>query len=251
MDKVIAPFKIVGTIDDLTFYLDQEKNNLVKTKGKSGITSKQFYENPIFTKVRNYGKEFGICSLKSHHFRAVAVAFNNRAKDGSFAGRSIKLMLEIKNEDTINEHGYRTVEDGLKSEEAKTYFIGFEGNKTRTLPKVLKTKWIWNDQLNQLTINKFNPKKHIFWPETECDNVHIAIACANWNFIENKFTTEYSEEIILNKEEKPTNILLETKQPEGNDLKLVFLFIGFSIQERKKVKELPRINNTVSIIWSK
>jgi hypothetical protein len=75
--------------------------------------------------------------------------------------------------------------------------------------------------------------------------------CANWNFIENKFTTEYSEEIILNKEEKPTNIILETKQPEGNDLKLVFLFIGFSIQERKKVKELPRINNTVSIIWSK
>lgn len=64
MAKVIAPFKIVGTIDDLTFYLDQEKNNLVKTKGKSGITSKQFYENPIFTNARNYGKEFGKCSKK-------------------------------------------------------------------------------------------------------------------------------------------------------------------------------------------
>lgn len=251
MAKVIAPFKIVGTLDNLTFYLDQEKNNLVKTKGKSGITSKQFHENPIFTKAKNHGKEFGKCSKKSQNFRAIAFRYNKRAKDGSYAGRANKLMLEIMNEDTINEHGYRTVEEGLKSEEARTYFIGFEGNKTRTLPKVLKTKWIWNDQLNQLSINKFNPKKHIIWPETECDNIHVAIASANWNFIENKFTTEYSEEIILNKEEKPTNILLETKQPEGNDLKLVFLFIGFSIQERKKVKELPRINNTVSIIWSK
>lgn len=251
MAKVIAPFKIVGTLDDLTFYLDQENNNLVKTKGKTGITSKQFYENPIFTKVKNHGKEFGRCSKKSQNFRAIALQFYNRAKDVSFAGRANKLMLEIMNEDTSNEQGDRTVENGLKSEEAKTFFVGFEGNKTRTLPKVLKTKYQWNDELNQLTVPKFNPKKHILWPETECDNVHLAIATANWNYIENKFTTEYSEELILNKEQKPIDIVLKTQQPQGNDLKLVFIFIGFSIQERKKVKELKRSNNTVAIIWSK
>ena len=50
MARVIAPFKIVGTLDDLTFYLDQENNNLVKTKGKPGITTKEFLKNPIFTK---------------------------------------------------------------------------------------------------------------------------------------------------------------------------------------------------------
>lgn len=251
MAKVIAPFKIVGTLDDLTFYLDQENNNLVKTKGKTGITSKQFYENPIFNKVKNHGKEFGRCSKKSQNFRAIALQFYNRAKDVSFAGRANKLMLEIMNEDTSNEQGDRTVENGLKSEEAKTFFVGFEGNKTRTLPKVLKTKHQWNDELNQLTVPKFNPKKHILWPETECDNVHLAIATANWNYIENKFTTEYSEELILNKEQKPIDIVLKTKQPQGNDLKLVFIFIGFSIQERKRIKELKRSNNTVSIIWSK
>ena len=251
MAKVIAPFKIVGTLDDLTFYLDQENNNLVKTKGKTGITSKQFYENPIFTKVKNHGKEFGRCSKKSQNFRAIALQFYNRAKDVSFAGRANKLMLEIMNEDTSNEQGDRTVENGLKSEEAKTFFVGFEGNKTRTLPKVLKTKHQWNDELNQLTVPKFNPKRHILWPETECDNVHLAIATANWNYIENKFTTEYSEELILNKEQKPIDIVLKTKQPQENDLKLVFIFIGFSIQERKRIKELKRSNNTVSIIWSK
>lgn len=251
MAKVIAPFKIVGTLDDLTFYLDQENNNLVKTKGKPGITSKQFHENPIFIKVRNHGKEFGRCSKKSQNFRAIALQFYKRAKDVSFAGRANKLMLEIMNEDTSNEQGDRTVENGLKSEEAKSFFIGFEGNKTRSLPKVLKTKYQWNDDLNQITINKFNPKKHLLWPETECDNVHFAVASANWNYEENKFTTEYSEEIIINKEDKPTDIVLKTQQPEGKELKLVFLFIGFSIQERKKVKELKRSNNTVSIILSK
>lgn len=139
----------------------------------------------------------------------------------------------------------------LNRRKQRLFFIGFEGNKTRTLPKVLKTKHQWNDELNQLTVPKFNPKKHIFWPETECDNVHLAIATANWNYIENKFTTEYSEELIINKEQKPIDIVLKTNQPQENDLKLVFIFIGFSIQERKKVKELKRSNNTVSIIWSK
>lgn len=122
MAKVIAPFKIVGTFEDLTFYLDQENNNLVKTKGKPGITSKQFNENPIFTKVKNHGKEFGRCSKKSQNFRAIALQFYNRAKDVSFAGRANKLMLEILNEDTSNQQGDRTVENGLKSEEAKTFF---------------------------------------------------------------------------------------------------------------------------------
>jgi hypothetical protein len=251
MAKVIAPFKIVGTLEDLTFYLDQEKNNLVKTKGNPGITSKQFYENPIFERVRNHGQEFGKCAKKSQNFRAIALKFYNRAKDVSFAGRANKLMLEIMNEDIENKQGERTVENGLKSEEARTFFRGFEGNKTRTVSKVLKTKYQWNDEQNQLTISKFNPKKHLLWPETECDNIHLAVATANWNYEENKFCTEYSEELIINKEEKPTDIVLKTKQPEGNELKLVFLFIGFSIQERKKVKELKRSNNTATIIWSK
>jgi hypothetical protein len=77
---------------------------------------------------------------KSQNFRAIAFRYNMKGKDGSFAGRANKLMYEIKNEDATNEFGFRTVEDGLKSEEARTYFKGFEGNKTRTLPKVLKTK---------------------------------------------------------------------------------------------------------------
>lgn len=251
MARVIAPFKIVGTLDDLTFYLDQQKENRVKAKSKGGVSSQEFMTNPIFTKARNHGIEFGRCSKKSQSFRAVGLFFNNRAKDVSYAGRANKLMLDIMYEDVTNAQGERTVEEGLKSEDARSYFIGFEGNKTRPLPKVVKTKWQWNEQLNQLTIPNFNQKKHINWPETECDNVHLAVASANWNYLENKFTTEYSNEIIINKEEKPTNITLETKKPEGNELKLVFFFIGFSIQERKKVKELKRINNTVSIIWSK
>lgn len=249
MAKVIAPFKITGTLDDLTFYIDQENTNRVKTKGNPGITKEQFRDNPIFDRIRNQASEFGSCAKKSQSFRKIAHYFNNRAKDGSFSGRSNKLMLDILSEDQTNPTGRRNVEKGMESQDAKEYFIGFEGNKLRPLKKVLKTKWNWNANESQLTINKFNPIKHIDWPE-EAEFVSIAIARANWNYTNDSFTTEYSNEIVINKEEKPLNILLETKIPTENQLQLTFLFIGFSIKYRKTTKELKRSNNTVSIIWS-
>lgn len=47
-------------------------------------------------------------------------------------------MLDILNKDTTNAQGKRTVEEGMKIPEAKTYFVGFEGNKIRPLKSVLK-----------------------------------------------------------------------------------------------------------------
>jgi len=249
MARVIAPFQIIGSIESLTFWVDKEKKNFVKKKGKVGITKEQFRDNPIFDRIRNQSSEFGRCAIKSRIFRKLAHYFNERAKDGSFSGRSNRLMLDVVSEDQTNPIGLRTVEKGMESEDAKDYFIGFEGNKVRPLKKVLKTKWNWNASENILTINKFNPKKHIEWPEDEAEFVSIAFARTNWNYIDNTFTTEYSNEIIINKEEKPLDIKLETKIPTGNHLQLTFLFIGFSIKHRKTTKELKRSNNTVSIIW--
>ena len=253
MAKVIAPFKIIGTLDDLNFYIDENNTNLVRTKGKTGVTSEEFKRNPIFTKVKNHGKEFGRAAKKGQNFRGIALYFNKRAKDGSFSGRGNKLMLEIIQEDTINVQGERTFEKGMENPETKEYFVGFEGNKLRPLKKVLKTNWIWDENNNTLTIEGFIPETQVDWPE-KADNVHLAIATANWNYSDNKFETHYSQEIIIKKEAESQSIILtsENREPTtNNNIQLLYLFIGFSTQERKKTKELKRANNTVTIIWSK
>lgn len=249
MAKVIAPFKIVGTIDDLNFYIDENNINRVREKGKTGVSSEQFKNYPCFQKVKNHGKEFGRCTRKAQNFRQIAFVFNNRAKDGSFAGRSNKLMLDILNEDLVNPHGERMVEKGMESPDAASYFLGFEGNKLRPLKTVLKKDWSWDETTGQFIMNAFNPAEHIDWPEN-AQQMHLAIARANWNYIDNKFSTCYSEEIILEKNENNFDICLKTEKPEGEFLQLLFLFIGFSIRDRKKTKELKRANNTVSILWA-
>ncbi len=249
MAKVIAPFKIVGTLDDLNFYIDQNNTNIVRQKGNTGVTSEQFKNYPCFQKVKNHGKEFGRCVRKAQIFRQLAFHFNDRAKDGSFSGRCNKLMLDILNEDLVNPEGERTVEKGMESSDAANYFIGFEGNKLRPLTAVLNKEWVWNETIGQFSIDSLNPTENINWPEG-AQLLHLAMAHANWNYIEDKFTTCYSQEIIIDKNENTSNIDLKTEKPEGNHLQLLFLFIGFSSIDRKKVKELKRSNNTVSIIWT-
>lgn len=254
MAKIIAPFKITGSLDDLNFYLDERKQNRVRTKGKTGVSSEEFKKNPIFIKVKNHGKEFGRAAKKGQSFRTLANFFNKRAKDGSFAGRGNKLMLEIIQEDTTNPPGERIFEKGMLNEETKSYFIGFEGNILRPLASVLKTNWIWDETNQILTIENFNPQEHINWPE-KADNVHLAIALSNWRYSENQFETHYSEEIVLKKDDETKSIKLTTNNLQHinteNTIQLLYLFIGFSIQERKKTKELKRSNNTATIIYSK
>lgn len=252
MAKVIAPFKIVGTLDDLNFYLDENKTNLVRTKGKTGVSKEEFKRNPIFTKVKNHGKEFGRAVKTAQKFRALAHYFNNRAKDGSFAGRANKLILEVIQEDTENPHGQRTFEKGIKTEEVKNYFIGFEGNRLRPLKKIIKINWTWEENESTLKSNNVNLSEDIDWPE-KADNIHFAIARSNWNYLENKFETHYSQEIIFNKEieNELQSIILKVEKPMEQHFEFLFLFIGFSIQERKRTKELKRAFNTLSIIWTK
>lgn len=48
MAIVIALFKIFGTVDDLNFYIDHDNQNIVRVKGKTGITSEEFNSNPRF-----------------------------------------------------------------------------------------------------------------------------------------------------------------------------------------------------------
>ncbi|ESU25974.1 hypothetical protein FLJC2902T_29870 [Flavobacterium limnosediminis JC2902] len=247
MAKIIAPFKISGTLDDINFSVTADGNNYARMKGKTGVTSEEFNNNPIFDRIRDHGKEWGYCAKKAVSFRQMAVQLYKKAKDGSFAGRSNKILLEILEEDSVNPKGSRTFEEGIKSEYIPEILIGFEGNKNRPLDKVLKTAYQYNEGENTLTLSGFDPEKHLQWPEEEATHVQLQMAVADWDATTETFETNYSEEITLEKNQK-TDILLKTDTLEGKNWKIVYLYIGFALQQRRKFKILHRKNNTATII---
>jgi hypothetical protein len=245
MAKVIAPFKISETLDDINFVVTADGENYARMKGKTGITSEQFKNNPIFDRIRHQGTEFGQCSKKSVLYRQIANRFNRLAKDVSFAGRANKLLFEILEEDTTHPKGQRTQLEGLKTTDGKEILVGFESNKLRPLRAVLKTKEQYNPTNQTLTLLNFIPQEHLNWPE-EGTHVHVALAVANWDFENETFDTCY----ILAKKSKKQTLTLKTEIPKGNHLHLTFFFIGFAKQDRKKHKFLHRKNNTTTIIAS-
>ena len=247
MAKVLAPFQIVGTIDDLTFY-NTTDGNIVRQKGKSGITKKQFQENPIYDTFKKHNIEFGSCALKSGIFRALVKQFYDQAKEGSFAGRVNKLLFEILEEDTQNEHGKRKLENGLKTKDGKELLLNFEANKTRPLDKTWKTKIKFNWENLNLNSKTVNPEKDINWPEVDANQVHFQLAIVNWNYEKETFETNYSNQITFEKNNIKQTLNWTIETPKEKNLWIAYLCVSFSFKERKKTKLVHKKFNTATIL---
>lgn len=246
MAKVTAPFTISGTIDSLNFMATTE-GNFVREATDKKMTSQQFRDNPNYDPIRNHGIEMGYAAKKSVVFRQLAEQFYKQSKDVSFVGRANKIMLEILEEDLLNHRGQRTFEQGIQSPFLHEILVGFEGNKNRPLPTVLKTDYRLILEAQSVEIPNFTPEHHLDWPE-EATHVHIAMATAFWDPINNTFDTCYSAEVQLAKESETQTIRMNSGIPLGNSLSLTFLFLGFAKKQRRKYLLLHRRNNTVTII---
>lgn len=52
MARIIAPFKIEGTLHDTNFYVDQDNINRAREKAASSMTSEKYWTLPIYHNVR-------------------------------------------------------------------------------------------------------------------------------------------------------------------------------------------------------
>ncbi len=251
MAKIIAPFLIKGTIDSLNFVVNADGSNYARLKGTSALTSEVFRNNPKYEHIRKHGLEFGYCAKKSKIFRELARKFNDLAKDGSFAGRVNKILLEILQEDESQPKGSRTLCAALNSNEnLADILLDFEANKLRPLSRILKTKFEYNFDTKTIVFKNFNPLQHLDWPE-DATHVHIAVAASNWDYENGLFETNYSEDILLEKDSITCQLSVTIDYPTQDKLSLLFLFIGFAKQERRKYKMLHRKFNTNTIIYAK
>lgn len=246
MAKVIAPFIISGTLDDLNF-MDTTEGNLVREKREDYMTSAEFMANPIYDPIRAHGKEMGYCALKSRMFRQLAVQLYTKSKEMSFAGRANQILFEIIEEDAVHPKGHRTLEQGMQSPFLNEIILSFEGNKHRPLSKVLLLPFVVNTEERIISLANFNAKEHLEWP-AEATHVHLAMATASWDYVNDAFDTCYSEEIIVERDSQTQSLSLSTAKPKEHRISLTYLYIGFAKKVRRKYKLLHRRENTVSII---
>jgi len=246
MAKVNAPFTITGTIDDLNFY-DSAAGNIVRMRGKSGITKQQFAANPIFDPIRQQGSDFGYCSKKAKIFNLLVKPFYKYSQGASLFGRCIQLLLAILNEDTENEKGNRSLINGLQTETGLHFLLGFEGNRDRPLATVLLPNITFDWNKFELNLKELDPITDIVWPES-ATQVSIQLAVANWDCEEDRFETSYSSIQIIDKESGVQSLLFDLIPPTEKHLWLCFIHIRFSYTLYNKVKILHNRCNSTTLL---
>ena len=110
MAKQVSPLvKLRGTIDGINFYKGQD-GYLAREKG--GVDADRIKNDPKFRLTRLNGLEFGIGGKAAKLFRAAFKAEVGKAGDTRLTSRLQKLMVAILQTDTVNDYGYRKVENG-------------------------------------------------------------------------------------------------------------------------------------------
>jgi hypothetical protein len=150
-------------------------------------------------------------------------------------------MFKILEEDTLNQRGERSVENGLNTTEGVNLLIGFEGNKLKPLYQTLKKKGKWDVQSETFNLPNLSLLHDIEWPEN-ASFVHLAVAQTNWDYEKDTFETAYSEEVTFEKEDKTIDITLHPDK-----LVLLYVCLGFSEKYKKIDKPLKRSFNSVTI----
>ena len=141
----------------------------------------------------------------------------------------------------------RLLAQGMQEEGVAAYLEGFEGNKFRPLPKVLLTPWQWNAIAGQVEVNGFNSLTHLDWPAT-ATHAQICVARSRWDFEGRAFETHYSDLYTFEKESAAHDLQLKVAAPQNTGWELLYMYIGFSVKERKQLKPLKRVNNTVTLV---
>ncbi|RAR73700.1 hypothetical protein [Flavobacterium aciduliphilum] len=161
MAKFDGIFDIEGTLKGMTFYKTSEG---IRIRAKGGISKKRIMNDPAFVRTRENGAEFSHSAKMAQLLRHSVSTLVDNAKDSRTSSRLNQIMGRIKNRDTVNVRGERTVKNGLSDPLALQYLVGFDFNKHSTLSSVLKKSFALNTTDGKLTLSDFINGKQMLLP---------------------------------------------------------------------------------------
>ena len=224
MAKNRSLIKIIGTLDDLTFYKGKE-GYIVRTKG--GVSKNRIKNDPAFARTRENGAEFGHSAQMGKLLRRSVIGLIEDAKDGRMTSRLTQVMARVKNEDLTSVRGARNVATGLATAPGRQELKGFNFNSNAPLDSVLLTDYSLDTATGEIELVDFSPMQHIAVPQ---GTTHLSLRSG---FLNLDFATEVKDmelspvmNLALNSP-VTTVTLTPAAVPAGTGNELFFLKIAF------------------------
>jgi len=225
MAKYEGIFDIFGTLKGMTFYKTKD-GVLVRTKG--GVSKERIKNDPAFQRTRENGAEFAHSAQAGLLLRKSVGPLLKIAKDRRVTSRLVKVMSEVKNQDSISARGARKVEVGLANPEGKQAIKSFDFNINAKMSTVLRPKPSCDTLNGEVSIVDFDPINSLALPE---GTTHVSLRCAvsRIDFVTGDYLTVQSPETNLPISAATQTITLDPGGlPPGTDGFLFFyLWIGF------------------------
>lgn len=225
MAKFDGIFDIQGTLKGMTFYKTAEG---IRIRTKGGISKKRIMNDPAFARTRENGAEFSHSAKMSQLLRHSVSTLVDNAKDSRTSSRLNQIMGRIKNMDTVNIRGERTVQEGLNNPLGLQELTGFDFNKNATLGSVLKKSFVFNAVDGTLALTDFINGKHLQLP-AGATQIGLRIAASRIDFETKTYAfVESPQEVLLVDLYTPTDTTLTLPAiPAGTGLLCFFFLIEF------------------------
>ena len=225
MAKFDGIFDIEGTLKGMTFYKTAEG---IRIRTKGGISKKRIMNDPAFARTRENGAEFSHSAKMAQLLRHSVSTLVDNAKDSRTSSRLNQIMSRIKNMDTVNVRGERTVQEGLNNPVGIQELIGFDFNKNSTLSSVLKKSYVFSAADGKLTLTDFINGKHLQLP-TGVSKIGFRLGASSIDFSGQSYEFVESPQELMNFElYAPTMFTLTLPSiPSSGGLLCFFFLIEF------------------------
>jgi len=155
-------FKLKGTIGGVSFYKSKD-GYLAREKG--GVDASRIANDPGFARTRENGTEFAHSATAGKLLRDAVRVLGKDASDGRISSRLTQVMTQIKNLDSVNARGERSVAEGMNTDEGKAILRGFNFNINAELGSVLSNPYQVNADTGEITIPVLTPNQDVNIPD--------------------------------------------------------------------------------------
>jgi hypothetical protein len=196
--------KVVGKLDDLSFYKSKD-GYLVRSKG--GISGDRIANDPTFQRTRENGAEFGMSASAGKLLRTAFRNLMMTASDNLVTSRLTKVMTDVKNLDEANDRGERHVHEGFDLAVGKAVLRGFNFNNRAILSGILFKSYALNTTTGAVDITGLVPAMDI---SSAPGATHLTIK-SWWTKIDfgiGEFETSISNEVNLSVNASASNVAL-------------------------------------------
>jgi hypothetical protein len=232
-----------GPLDGMTFYKGKD-GYLVRTKG--GVSKTRIQNDPAFIRTRENGNEFGESAKSGKVLRQALTPLLADVKDSTLTARMMKIMTQIKNEDTTSIRGNRNVANGLSTSEGKMLLKAFDFNSQAKLNTVLLTDYQLDNTTGEVSIVNFNPLQQMNVPGG-ATHVNFSSGLLHLDITSDEKELQTSNVVNLPINGSPSDVnLLPASIPSGSGQLFYLLKISF-FQEINAV-QYPLNNGSYNIL---